>query len=141
VFPTQHYRNSSPSSAASRSFQSIRHTGNARRLALYSTQSAEALSQPCTRLTRFILAIFISGLNNLTVPSSCLYAFIPSNLSLISLIPTQPQQNLQSKSVVENSTRWIQLQRSIYSPVSISRISLVIGRETRTRFDIGRTPT
>jgi hypothetical protein len=30
-------------------------------------------------LTRFMRFMFMSGLNNLTVPSSHLYAFIPSN--------------------------------------------------------------
>lgn len=50
---------------------------------LNNQQSILTLSKYNPRLTLFIRAIFLSGLNNRTVPSSFLYAFMPSNLECV----------------------------------------------------------
>jgi hypothetical protein len=52
-----------------------------KRYGLHSVTRSARHPQDTVSRTLFILAMFLSGRNNLTVPSSCLYAFIPSNLS------------------------------------------------------------
>lgn len=89
-------------------------TGNARRAALCAYQPNHQ-SQYNRRRTLFIRAMFLSGLNRRTVSFSCLYAFIPSNLGYQSSSSLHMNgDDVQRESVVEDSGRGVELQRSIY---------------------------